>query len=88
MYIFATTDEIQIAAAIVDAGPTGTAFLSVTDRATGEKLAEASRPGGTRPLVRVGNKPAAGHRSHYVLPGTMMTARADERDLRFQASFH
>jgi hypothetical protein len=87
MYIFATTDEVQIAGVIVDAGPTGTGFLSVTDRVTGEKLAEVSRPGSMRPLVRVSNKPAAQHRSHYVLPGTLMTVRADARELRFQTSF-
>jgi hypothetical protein len=88
MYVFAATDEIIVAGAIVDAGPTGTGFLMVTDRATGEVLADASRPGGMGPLVRVSDSPLLGHRAHYALPATLMTSRGDDRELRVQATIH
>jgi hypothetical protein len=87
IYIFAATDEVIIAGAVVDAGPSGTGFLMVTDRATGEVIADVSRPGGTRPLVRVGNKPLAGHESQYLFAGTNITARGDDSELSFRAKF-
>lgn len=86
-YVFAATDDIIIAGAVVDAGPSGTGFLMVTDRATGKALADVSRPGGTRPLVRVGNKPVVGHESQYLFAGTKITARGDDTELRFEAKF-
>lgn len=88
MYVFAATDEVVVIAAVVDAGPTGTGFVMVTDRATGEVLADASRPGGAGPLTAVNDRPATGHRSHYAMPGTLMTMRGDDRELRVQASLH
>lgn len=88
MYVFAATDDVVIVAAIVDAGPTGTGFVMVTDRATGEVLADASRPGGAGPLTGVNDKPTDGHRSHYAVPGTLMTVRGDDGELRVQATLH
>lgn len=88
MYVFAATDEVVLVAAIVDAGPTGTGFVMVTDRATGEVLADASRPGGAGPLTGVNDRPVEGHRSHYAVPGTLMTMRGDEVELRLQATLH
>ena len=88
MYVFAATDEVVIIAAVVDAGPTGTGFVMVTDRATGEVLADASRPGGAGPLTGVNERPIAGHRSHYAVPGTAMTVRGDDHELRVRASLH
>ncbi|MEZ5158364.1 MAG: hypothetical protein R2687_05975 [Candidatus Nanopelagicales bacterium] len=46
MYTFAANEEILVTAAIVDAGPTGTTFITVADRRTGHFLADISRPGG------------------------------------------
>ncbi len=88
MYVFATTDDVVLVAAIVDAGPTGTGFVMVTDRATGEVLADASRPGGAGPLTGVNDRPVEGHRSHYVVPGTLMTVRGSDDELRLQATLH
>lgn len=88
MYVFAATDDLIVVAAIVDAGATGTGFCMATDRATGEVLADVSRPGGTGPLSSVNDHPLDGHRAHYVLPGTLMTVRGDDRELRLQATFH
>lgn len=87
-YVFVATDEVIVVAAIVNAGPTGTGFLMATDRATGEVLADVSRPGGAGPLVSTNDRPTAGHRAHYVLPGTFMTVRGDEAELRLRATFH
>lgn len=87
IYMFAATDDIIVAGAVVDAGPSGTGFLMVTDRATGNILADVSRPGGTRPLVRVGNEPLVGHESQYLFAGTQITAKGDDTEWRFQAKF-
>lgn len=88
MYLFAATDEVVLLAALVDAGPTGTGFVMVTDRATGEVLADASRPGGAGPMTSVNDRPVSGHRSHYAVPGTLMTLRGDDLELRLQATLH
>ncbi|MFN8126297.1 MAG: DUF2804 domain-containing protein [Candidatus Nanopelagicales bacterium] len=88
LYVFVATDEIVLISAIVDAGPTGTGFIMITDRATGEVLADASRPGGAGPLTGVGDSPVVGHRSHYTMPGTIISASGDERELQFRAQFH
>lgn len=88
LYVFVATDEIVLISAIVDAGPSGTGFIMVTDRATGDVLADASRPGGAGPLTGVNNSPLAGHRSHYAVPGTLITARGDEVELHYRAQFH
>lgn len=88
MYVFAATDEVVIVAAIADAGPTGTGFVMVTDRATGQVLADASRPGAAGPLAGVNDRPVDGHRSHYALPGTLITVRGDDVELRLQATLH
>ncbi|MDZ7578019.1 MAG: DUF2804 domain-containing protein [Candidatus Nanopelagicales bacterium] len=88
MYVFAATDEVVLIAAIVDAGPTGTAFLMATDRATGEVLADTSRPGGMRPMVSVNDRPIAGHRSRYTMPGTSMAISGDKHELTVTATIH
>lgn len=86
MYVFAATKELVIVAAVVDAGATGTGFVMVTDRRTGEVLADASRPGGLGPLTGVNERPTDGHRSHYTLPGTLLTVRGDGPALRLRAT--
>ena len=88
LYLFAATDDIILISAIVDAGPTGTGFLMITDRATGEVLADASRPGGAGPLTGVNDSPLNGHRSHYAVPGTLITARGDDVELHYRAQLH
>ena len=88
MYFFLATDEVIVTAAIADAGLTGTTFVMVTDRATGEVLADMSRPGATGPFVSIGDQPTDGHRSHYALPGSLVTIRGNEEELRLQAKFH
>ncbi|MGZ6869746.1 MAG: DUF2804 domain-containing protein [Frankiaceae bacterium] len=88
MYVFAATDELIIAAAIVDAGPTGTTFVMVTDRSTGHVIADASRPGATRPLVGINDRPEDGFRAHYYTPGTTVTMRGDAGRLRTRARIH
>lgn len=87
-YIFVATDEVILVSAIADAGPTGTGFLMVTDRATGEVLVDVSRPGGAGPLTGVNDMPCGGHRSHYAVPGTLMTIRGDDLELRLQTTMH
>lgn len=86
MYIFAATETLVIVAAVVDAGATGTGFVMVTDRRTGQVLADASRPGGLGPLTGVNERPTDGHRSHYTLPGTLMTVRGSGSTLRLRAT--
>lgn len=86
MYVFAATHDLVIVAAIVDAGPTGTGFVMVTDRVSGALLADASRPGGLGPLASVNDRPTDGHRSHYTLPGTLMTIRGEGPALRLRAT--
>ena len=88
MYVFAATDELIIAAAIVDAGPTGTTFVMVTDRSTGHVIADDSRPGATRPLVGINDLPEDGFRAHYYTPGTTVTMRGDAGRLRTRARIH
>jgi len=88
MYFFATTDEVIVAGAIVDAGPTGTCFVMVTDRATGEVLADASRPGAAGPLVKLNDRPLDGHRAHYLFPATLMSIDGEDLELRIQATLH
>jgi len=85
MYTFAANDEILVTAAIVDAGPTGTAFLTVADRRTGHLLADVSRPGGTRPMVSVNDRPGEGHRSRYRMPGTDVAMHTDDGILAVRA---
>lgn len=85
MYTFAATPEILVTAAIVDAGPTGTAFLTVADRRTGHLLADVSRPGGTGPLVSVNDRPGEGHRSRYRTPGTAVAMHARDGVLSVRA---
>ncbi|MDP3972979.1 MAG: DUF2804 family protein, partial [Candidatus Nanopelagicales bacterium] len=48
MYVFAATDEVIVAVAVVDAGPTATSFLMAVDRESGQVIADASRPGSPR----------------------------------------
>ncbi len=86
MYVFASTDALVVVAAIVDAGPTGTGFVMVTDRESGRIVADASRPGGLGPLASVNDRPTDGHRSHYALPGTLMTIRGEGTALRLRAT--
>lgn len=87
-YVFVATDDVIVVSAIANAGPTGTGFLMATDRATGEVLADVSRAGAAGPLIGVNDEPTDGHRAHYVLPGTFMTIRGDEAELRMRATFH
>lgn len=87
MYFFAANDAVIVVAAVADAGPTGTSFAMVTDRATGDVLADASRPGGAGPLVALNDQPTLGHRLHYALPGTLVTARGDDLELHLRATF-
>lgn len=70
VYALASTDELLVAVAVVDAGPTGTAFCMVTDLATGETIASSTRPGGSKPLVSVNDYPMDGLQARYRLPGT------------------
>ncbi len=88
MYMFAATRDVVVIAAIVDAGPSGTGFVMITDRHGGGTLADASRPGGLGPLTSVNSHPAVGHRSHYLLPGTRMSIRGDDQELRLRATLH
>lgn len=85
MYTFAATREIIVTCAIVDAGPTGTAFLTVADRRTGHMLADISRPGGTRPLMAVNDRPGEGHRSRYRMPGTDVAMHTEDGILYVRA---
>lgn len=70
MYVFAASDEVLVTTAIVDAGLSGSSFLTVVDRQSGALLADSSRPGAVRPLVSVNDAPARGHHSRYRTPGT------------------
>ena len=88
MYVFAATDELMIAAAVVDAGATATTFVMVTDRSTGDVIADASRPGAFRPLVRLNDRPETGFRAHYYAPGTKVTMRGDGGRLRTSTRIH
>jgi hypothetical protein len=85
MYTFAQTSEIIVTCAIVDAGPTGTTFLTVADRRTGYLLADLSRPGGLRPLVSINDIPGDGHRSRYRMPGSDVRMSTDDQALRIKA---
>ena len=78
----------SLPAAIVDAGPTGTSFVMVTDRTTGNVIADASRPGAVRPLVGLNDRPEEGFRAHYYTPGTTVTMRGDAGRLRTTARIH
>ncbi|MGZ4620195.1 MAG: DUF2804 domain-containing protein [Frankiaceae bacterium] len=88
MYVFAATEDLVVAAAIVDAGPTGTSFVMVTDRTTGNVIADASRPGAVRPLVGLNDRPEEGFRAHYYTPGTTVMMRGDSGHLRTTARIH
>lgn len=85
MYTFAACDEIIVTCAIVDAGPTGTVFLTVADRRTGRLLADFSRPGALRPFVSVNDRPGEGHHSRYRMPGTDVSMRTEDGYLRVRA---
>lgn len=85
MYTFAANHELLVTAAIVDAGATGTTFLTVADRRTGRLLADISRPGGTRPMVSVNDHPGEGHRSRYRMPGSDVRMSTEGGVLRVQA---
>jgi hypothetical protein len=85
MYTFAATDEIIITCIIVDAGPTGTTFVTVADRRTGRLLADVSRPGGVRPLMSVNDRPGEGHASRYRMPGSDVSMRTEDGVLRVRA---
>ncbi|MEZ5185680.1 MAG: DUF2804 domain-containing protein [Candidatus Nanopelagicales bacterium] len=85
MYTFAANDDILVTAAIVDAGPTGTTFITVADRRTGKLLADISRPGGMRPMVSVNDHPGNGHRSRYRMPGSDVTMRTEDGVLNVRA---
>ncbi|MCU0297809.1 MAG: DUF2804 domain-containing protein [Candidatus Nanopelagicales bacterium] len=85
MYTFAATQEVIVTCAIVDAGPTGTTFMTVADRRTGRLLADISRPGGTRPLVSVNDRPGEGHRSRYRMPGTEVSMHTEDGVLHVRA---
>jgi hypothetical protein len=85
MYTFAANDEILVTAAIVDAGPTGTTFITVADRRTGYLLADISRPGGARPLVSVNDRPGEGHRSRYRMPGSDVSMKTVDGILAVRA---
>jgi hypothetical protein len=85
MYTFVASDDILVTCAIVDAGPTGTAFITVADRRTGHLLADVSRPGGLRPLVGVNDRPGDGHSSRYRMPGTDVSMRTEDGRLRVRA---
>lgn len=85
MYTFAASDDVIVTCAIVDAGPTGTTFLTIADRRTGHLLADISRPGGVRPLMAVNDQPGNGHRSRYRMPGTDVHMRTDDGVLYVQA---
>ncbi len=88
MYVFAATEELVIATAIVDAGPTGTSFVMVTDRTSGRVVADASRPGAVRPLVGLNDRPEDGFGAHYRMPGTTVTMRGESGRLRTTARIH
>ena len=85
MYTFAANRELLVTAAIVDAGPTGTTFLTVADRRTGRLLADISRPGGTKPMVAVNDHPGEGHRSRYRMPGSDVSMRTQDGVLSVSA---
>lgn len=85
MYTFAQTDEVIVTCAIVNAGPTGTTFLTVADRRTGHLLADVSRPGGLPLLMRVNDRPGEGHRSSYRMPGSDVRMSTEDQVLRVQA---
>ncbi len=85
MYTFAATDEIIVTCAIVDAGPTGTTFLTIADRRTGHLLADISRPGGLRPLISINDRPGNGHASRYRMPGSDVWMRTEDDTLRVRA---
>lgn len=78
MYTFAANDEIIVTCAIVDAGVTGTMFLTVADRRTGHLLADVSRPGALRPLICINDAPGEGHRSRYRMPGSDVSMRTED----------
>lgn len=85
MYTFAANHEIIVTAAVVDAGPTGTTFITVADRRTGTLLADISRPGGSGPMVSVNDHPGEGHRSRYRMPGSDVTMRTEDGVLKVRA---
>ncbi len=85
MYTFAANQELIVTCAIVDAGPTGTTFITVADRRTGQLLADISRPGGTRPMVLVNDRPGEGHRSRYRMPGSDVSMHTDDGVLYVRA---
>lgn len=86
MYTFAATNEIIVTCAIVDAGPTGTTFVTVADRRTGHLLADVSRPGGLRPMVSINEHPGDGHSSRYRMPGSDVRMSTQDQALRVQAT--
>lgn len=88
MYVFASTDELMVAAAVVDAGPTATAFVMAVDRRSGAVIADASRPGAVRPLVGVNEHPGDGHANHYAGPGTLVSTFGSAGKLRLRATIH
>lgn len=85
MYTFAADKDILVTAAIVDAGPTGTTFITVADRRTGKLLADISRPGGTKPMVSVNDHPGEGHHSRYRMPGSDVSMQTVDGVLHVRA---
>lgn len=85
MYTFAATADVIVTCAIVDAGPTGTTFLTIADRRTGHLLADVSRPGGLRPLMAINDHPGDGHRARYRMPGSDVRMSTEDQALRVQA---
>ncbi len=85
MYTFAATPDIIVTCAIVNAGPTGTTFLTIADRRTGHLLADISRPGGLPLLMSVNDRPGDGHRSRYRMPGSDVRMSTQDQVLRIQA---
>ena len=85
MYTFAANEEILVTAAIVDAGPTGTTFLTVADRRTGHLLADISRPGGTRPMVSVNAHPGEGTAAATACPDRIVSMKTVDGILSVRA---
>jgi hypothetical protein len=86
--VFVATDDVLLTAAVMQGGAAGTFAVCVADRATGQILADANRPGAAVPLVAVGDRPGEGHRSRYRLPGTDVSVVGEQGGLRFRAVLH
>jgi hypothetical protein len=83
VYVFAATDELCVVGCLVNGAVTGSGFLMATDLVTGEVLADSSRMGA---LAAVNDRPGAGLRAGYRLPGTRYTLTRDGDEVRFTAS--